>query len=175
MTNIDEITIFDEIVNCGILEEDTILNLGAGHSNGKFLETLREYNGTFEEGKVIAVDSNSSKVKMLTKKFKNESISLIENPLQDYLENEPTVNDWTILTGVFDNNFYENQQYDFVTSVVDSSIQLSNKGVIFTIKENISESFKYSMIYFFTHFSNIYQRFTVKKFNDGNYIFCIFK
>lgn len=175
MTNMDDVTIFDEIVNCGILEEDSVLNLGAGHNNGKFLETLREYNGTLEKGRIIAVDSNSSKTKMLTKKFKTESISIIEKPLQDYLEDEPITNDWTILTGVFDNHLYGTQQYDFVTTIVDSSVQISNKGVIFTIQENVSEEFKYSMIYFFTHFSNTYKRFTVKKFNDDNYIFCIFK
>ncbi len=175
MTNVDEITIFDEIVNCGILEEDSVLNLGAGHENGKFLETLKDYNGKFEDGKILAVDINSSKIKMIEKKFKKESISLFETSLQDYLESEPKLVDWTILTGVFDNNLYGDLQYDFVTSVVDVSTKISNKGVVFTIQENISEEFRYSMIYFFTHFSNSYQRLTVKKFNDGNYVFCIFK
>lgn len=175
MTNINEITIFDEIVSCGILEEDSIVNFGAGHAEGKFIETLREYNDSFLEGQVIGVDGNPSRIKSLTKKFKQDNVILVENTVQDYLEFQPVIRDWVVITGIFDNNLYGNQQYDFVTSIVDSSMGISNKGVIFTIQENISEEFRYAMIYFFTNFSTNYQRFTVKKFNDGNYIFCIFK
>ena len=68
MTNTNEITIFDEIVNCGILEEDSIVNFGAGHSNGKFIETIRDYNESFGENQVIGVDVSSSRIKSLTKK-----------------------------------------------------------------------------------------------------------
>ena len=175
MTNTDEITIFDEIVNCGILEEDSIVNFGAGHSNGKFIETIRDYNESFGENQVIGVDVSSSRIKSLTKKFKQDNVVFVENSVQDYLESQPVIRDWVVITGIFDNNLYGNQQYDFVTSIVESSIRISNKGVVFTIQENISEDFKYAMIYFFTNFSNSYQRFTVKKFNDGNYIFCILK
>lgn len=174
MTNMDEITIFDEIVNCGILEEDSVLNLGAGHNGGKFLETLREYNGNFESGKIIAVDANPKKIKLLTKKFKDE-LSIIEIPLQDYIDTEPDYSDWVVLTGVFDNNFYGDKQYDFVTSIVYSCLNISNKGVIFSLNENVNESFQYVMIYFFSYFTNTYDRVTIKKNSNGNYIFCIFK
>lgn len=175
MTDIDEITIFDEVVNCGILEEDSILNFGAGHSNGKFLETLLDYNGTLGEGLIVAVEPDSKRLKLLSKRMKGEKVTYIENSLQDYIDGEPETKDWTVITGVFDNNNYGTEQYNYITSVVQSSFDISNKGVIFTLKESPTDNFKYSMIYFFTDFANTYQRFTVKKFNDDNYIFCIYK
>lgn len=175
MTNIDEITIFDEIVNCGILEEDSVINFGAGYQDGKFLDTLIEYNGSLGQNLITAVDADPKKIKILSKKFKKENILIEENSMQDFLEESPILSHWSVLTGVFDNTLYGENQYDFVSSVVNSAIQYCEKGLIFTIKETISDEFKYSMIYFFTDFATIYQKFTVKKFNDGNYIFCIFK
>jgi len=175
MTETNEISIFDEIVNCGILEEDSVMNFGAGHESAKFLETLRDYNGSFEDGKIIAIEPSQDKIKMITKKFKNEKLSLIESSLQDFIVGQPPIVDWVVITGIFDNDTYGDQQHDFVSSVLESTLPLSNKGVIFNINQNISNDFSYAMIYFFTDFATNYQRFTVKKFNDGNYIFCIFK
>ena len=75
MTNSETITIFDEIVNCGILEEDSVVVFGAGHDDGKFLETLLEYNGSFEKGRITAIDVDSKKIKSLSRKFYNEEIN----------------------------------------------------------------------------------------------------
>ena len=175
MTNNEEMTIFDEIVSCGILEEDSVINFGAGHQEGRFLQTLIDYNGTLLEDSIVAVEPNNSKVKTLKKNLKNQKILYVESSLQDYIDTEPPLKDWVVITGIFDNNLYGNQQYDFVTSVIQSSIEFSNKGVIFTIKENVSDDFKYSMLYFFTDFVNSYNKFTVKKHGDDNYVFCIFK
>lgn len=175
MTNLNEITIFDEVVNCGILEEDSIVNFGAGHADGMFLETLRDYNGSLGQKTTVAIDINSKKIKMLSKKFKGEDLLIEEISIQDFIENSASTYDWTVITGVFDNFLYGERQYDFVTTIVNSAIKNCNKGLIFTIKETITDDFKYSMVYFLLYFSNNYQRLTVKKFNDGNYIFCIFK
>ena len=175
MTNSEEITIFDEIVNCGILEDDSIVIFGAGHQDGKFLETLIDYNGTLGEGLITAVDPDKKRVKSLSKKFKGERINYVELSLQEYIDGENLNKDWSVITGIFDNNLYGEQQYDFVTSIIESSMSISNKGVIFSIKENISEEFNYSMLYFFVEFANSYDKFTIKKCGEDNYIFCIFK
>lgn len=171
----ENITIFDEIVNCGILEEDSIVNFGAGDSNGRFIETLLDYNGSFEKGLVTAVEPDSKKVKELTKKFEQEEILFLETSLQSYIDSEPQNSDWVVITGVFDNHSYGDLQYDYVDSVVQNSIQIANKGVIFSLKHEINEEFKYSMLYFFVSLSNSYDKFTVKKFDNNNFIFCIFK
>lgn len=175
MINMNDITIFDEIVTCGLLEEDTIINFGAGHQDGKFLETLLEYNGTFGEKLVTAVDASSKKIRLLSKKFKNQNISLEEITIQDYLEDSRKKHDWSVITGIFDEYIYGEKQYDFVTNISNIALDNSNKGVIFTIKEKISDEFRYSMIYFLVHFSNTYEKFTIKKVKNDDYIFCIFK
>lgn len=175
MTNTNEITIFDEIVNCGILENESVINFGAGHQDGKFLDTLREYNGNLGENLVTAVEPDPKKIRVLSKKFKNENISLEETTIQNYLEDNSKKHDWVVITGIFDNYLYGEKQYEFVSNICKFALDSSNKGVIFSIKETLSENFKYSMLYFFVDFSNTYKRFTLKKFKDDDYIFCIFK
>lgn len=175
MTNFEEITIYDEIVNCGILEEHSVLNFGAGDGKGKFIETLIEYNGLLEKGILTAIEPDPKKIKLLTKKFANEEVVFFETSLQSYIESEPENKDWVVITGVFDDHLYGEQQHDYVDSVIKSSMELSNKGVIFSIKKNLSEEFSYSMIYFFMSFTNTYHKVTVKKVDDNNYVFCIFK
>ena len=175
MTNSENLTIFDEIVNCGILEEDTVVNFGAGSKNGKFIETLVEYNGTIQEGTLIAVEPESKKIKSLTKKFSNENILFLESSLQSYIDSEPTSTDWVVITGVFDEHLYGENQYDYVESVVQNSMTICDKGVIFSIRRNIASDFNYSMLYFFVSFTNTYGKVTIKKVDDDNYVFCIFK
>jgi hypothetical protein len=173
--NMNEITIFDEIVNCGILEEDSILNFGAGHKDGQFLQTLVDYNGNLGEGLVTAVEPDGKRLKSISKKFKGERLTLLEKSLQDYIDDTPLVNDWVVLTGVFNTPLYDEQQYNYVETVIRNSMGLATKGVVFTLKENISDEFRYSMMYFFVDFANTYTRFTVKKCDDDNYVFCIYK
>jgi hypothetical protein len=175
MTNTDEITIFDEIVNCGILEDDTVVNFGAGHQEGKFLETLLDYNGTLGNELITAVEPNKKRIKSLSKKFKGESVSYFEGSLQEYIDSEHNDADWTVITGVFDSGIYENNQFSFINEVVQNSLEYSRKGVIFTIRITESETLRYYDNYLFTEFVNSYDKFTVKKFGDGNYVFCIFK
>ena len=175
MTNGETITIFDEIVNCGILEEDSVVVFGAGHSDGKFLETLLEYNGSFEKGLITAIDADPKKIKNLSKKFANEEVLFLETSLQTHIDSEPDNSDWIVITGVFDNDLYGESQHDYVDFVVNNSLQYVNKGVIFSIKEEISENFMYSMLYFFVSLKSNYERVTIKKVTNGNYIFCIFK
>lgn len=175
MTETNELSIFDEIVNCGILEEDSILNLGAGHKEGKFLETLLEYNGTFGGGLVKAVDADPKRIKTLTKKFKNENVKFYETSIQNYIEVETEQSDWVVLTGIFDNYLYGNTQHDYIISVIKNYISLANKGLIISLKEKLTDEFSYEISYFFTYLYYNFQKFTIKKVEDGNYIFCIFK
>ena len=175
MTNVEEITIFDEIVNCGILEDDSVVNFGAGHQDGKFLQTLLDYNGTLGEGLITAVDPNKSSIKDLSKKFKGERVSYLEMSLQDYIDSRPENKDWIVITGVFDNYSYGEQQYEFIDLITTLSMEFANKGVVFTLKRNSDDSFKNYILYLFMDFSTIYDRFTVKKCGDDNYVFCIFK
>lgn len=175
MNDMNNITVFDEIVNCGILEEDTIINFGGGYRDGQFLQTLLDYDGNLGEGLVTVVEPDGKRLKGISKKFKGERLTLLEKSLQDYIDDTPEMKDWVVLTGVFNTPLYAEQQYNYVETVVRNSMALATKGVIFTLKENVSNEFRYSMMYFFVDFANTYTRFTVKKCDDDNYVFCIYK
>lgn len=174
MTNTEEITIFDEIVNCGILEDDSIVNFGAGHLNGSFLDTLRDYNEVLSN-KVIAVEPDSKRIKTLTKKFSDDGIQLLETSLQSYIDSEPELSDWIVITGLFNSPAFGINQHEYVSTVVRSSYEFVKKGVIFHIKQNISDDFKFVPFYFLADFGNSYDKFTIKKTGEDNYVFCIFK
>jgi hypothetical protein len=175
MTNIDETTIFDEIINCGILDEDSVLNFGAGDESGKFIETYLEYTSITEHGAFIAVDADVSKIEMLRDKFVDDNVLFTETSLQSYIDSESGKKDWVVITGIFDKHLYGEFQHDYVTSVIENTMTIANKGVIFTLKPNLSDSFMYSTLYFFVTFTNTYGKVTIKKVNDNNYVYCIFK
>jgi hypothetical protein len=176
MTNaMDELTIYDEIINCGILDEDSVLNFGSGNESGKFIETYLEYTTITEPGSFIAVDADPTKVDMLKDKFVDDNVLFVETSLQSYIDSEPDKKDWVVITGVFDKHLYGEFQHDYVTSVIENAMSIANKGVIFTLKPNLSDSFMYSTLYFFVTFTNTYGKVTIKKVNDNNYVYCIFK
>jgi len=174
MTNTEETTIFDEIVNYGILEEDSVVNFGAGHQGGIFLKTLRDYNGVLSD-KVIGVEPDPKRIKLLTKLFANDDVQLLETPLQSYIDSEPETVDWVVITGLLNNPIFGENQHAYVSTVVRESYGIVNKGVMFHIKENASDDFKFAPIYFLVDFANTYDRFTIKKIGEDNYVFCIFK
>lgn len=170
--------IIEEIINTGISSEDTILHLGAGYKEGSLLETLCEYwdltPNDLLAGYFVGVDSSEDKISMLTKKF--NSSSFIKSSFQEYMDNNSDVEfDWTILNGVFDEHLYGNNQYDYVFETIKRSLQTSNRGVILTINQNVSNSFAYSSVFIFTHLISTYSKVFVKKFEDDSYIFSILK
>lgn len=178
MTN----NILEEIIYCGISTDESILHFGAGYSKGDFLSTLMDvYEQNIEDWKsnnlYRGIDVNKSKIKMLSKRYKpTDENMFVGISLQEYLDVPFEKNyDWIVLTGVFDNKTYEQRQHDFVFQVVSESYEKSNTGVIFTLNRQPDETFEYSMISFFIGIMNSYNKFIVKRIDDNNYIFCIFK
>lgn len=174
--------ILEEIIYCGISTDESILHFGAGYSKGDFLSTLMEvYEQDMENWKSSnlyrGVDVNKSKIKMLSKRYNHTDENMFVNiSLQEYLDVPFEKNyDWIVLTGVFDNQDYKERQHDYVFQVVNESFEKSNNGVIFTLNKKPDEEFEYSMISFFIGVMNSYNKFIVKRIDDDNYVFCIFK
>lgn len=169
-----KLDIIDEIVDCGISSEDTILQLGIGYKNGKLLETLTEYWGikASELTDITGIDVNDEKIKKLSKKFTN--VSFVKNTAQEYLDVADKKYDWHIVTGIFDEYMYDDLQHSFVLKTITRCLELSEHGVIFTLNKNIGDEFSYNPIFIYadliTNYSNVFS----KKIED-NYIFCILK
>lgn len=171
--------LIDEILNSGIESEDTILHLGVGFKDGELLETLSSYwdidaKDFLSNGSYIGVDVNPSITSKLNSKFKTDAF--ITDSFQNYLDVNPTDEvDWTILTGVFNNNDYENNQYDFLFETLKRCMETSQNGVVFTLNPYLSNGFSYSVVFIFTHLISTYSKVFAKKLSESSYIFTIIK
>lgn len=168
--------IIDEIINCGITSEDTILNFGAGYKEGLLIDTLCEYWGVEQSdfSFFVGIDVNSDSIQTLSKKFINSEFW--NSSMQEYLDNiGEQKSDWCIATGVFNEYLYGNNQYDYVFQTISRCLEVSNKGFIFTLNQNISDSFSYSSVFIFAHLISNHSKVFVKKFENNSYIFCILK
>ena len=97
----------------------------------------------------------------------------VNQPMQEYIDDiEGERYTWTIITGVFDKPIYSERQYQFIDTVIRSCMEFSD-NVIFTISQQATPVYKYSIVYLFQHFNQMYDKLTVKKVEDGKYIFCI--
>ena len=168
--------IIDEIIHCGISSEDTILQLGVGYKNGSLLNRLCEYWDIkpTQLNEITGLDVDSDKIELLSEIF--SGIRFVKNSMQEYLDTvENNLFDWCILTGVFDKYLYDDLQHNFVFKTVNKCLELSENGVIFTLKINVSDEFSYNPVFIFADFVNTHSTVFAKKLEDNNYIFCILK
>lgn len=169
----------DEILNSGIGSEDTILHLGAGFKDGALLETISNYwdvdtKDFLSNGYYFGVDANPSVTSILNSKFKTDVF--ITDSFQNYLDvNDTQEVNWTILTGVFNNNDYGDRQYDFLFETLKRCMETSANGVVFTLNPYISNEFSYSIVFIFTHLISTYSKVFAKKLTESSYIFTILK
>jgi hypothetical protein len=172
----DTTTMIEEIINCGITSESTILNFGVGYKNGELLKTLCDFWGLdySDLREVTGVDADGDKVNTLSERFQN--VNFVNSSMQEYLDNvTEEVHDWVVLTGVFDNNDYGDSQYDFILKTIERTLESSNSGVVFTLNLNPTETFSYNSVFIFASLITTYTNVFVKKFEDDNYVFCILK
>jgi hypothetical protein len=171
-----DITMIEEIINCGITSECTILNFGVGYKNSELLKTLCNFWGLdySDLREVTGVDADGDKVNTLSERFPN--VNFVHSSMQEYLDNITNeVHDWVVLTGVFDTDDYGNEQHNFVLKTINRSLEISETGVIFTLNLNPTELFSYNSVFIFASLITTYSTVFVKKFKDDNYVFCILK
>jgi len=164
-----------EIIYCGIGQHESVLHFGACDKGLDFLKTLDEFGLDIE---YTAVDVDEE-VNTLFSDFqpleRTHPWTTVQASMQEFIDEVDFERfNWSIITGVFDKPKYSERQYQFIDTVVRKCIEFSD-NVLFTIDENASASFKYSMIYLYSHFTNQYDKVTVKKIEDGKYIFHISK
>ena len=162
-----------EIIYCGIGQYESLLHFGACDENLFFLPILDEFGLDIQ---YTAVDVKDEVKKLFTDfeplERTNTWISHQES-MQEFIDNmEDERYTWTLLTGVFNKPLYSERQYQFIDTVIKKCLEFSD-NVIFTINENADDSFKYSMIYLYSHFTNAFESVTVKKIGAGKYIFHI--
>jgi hypothetical protein len=164
-----------EILYCGIGINESVLHFGACDSDLYFLETLDEHELDIQ---YTAVDVKEE-IETLFSRFEPIARTLpwitIQQSMQEFIDDvEDERYTWTILTGVFDKPLYSERQYQFIDTVIRSCIDFSD-NVLFTINQQATPVYKYSIVYLFQHFNQEYSKVTVKKIEDWKYIFCVTK
>lgn len=162
-----------EIMYCGIGNYDSVLHFGACDKDLFFLETLDEHELDIQ---YTAVDIKEEVEKLFTT-FEPITRTMpwitVNQPMQEYIDDiEDERYTWTLLTGVFDKPIYSERQYQFIDTVIRSCFEFSD-NVLFTINQQATPVYKYSIVYLFQHFNQEYDKVTVKKVEQGKYIFCI--
>ena len=164
-----------ELIYCGIGQYESVIHFGACDQDLFLLETLDEFGLDIQ---YTAVDIKEE-IETLFSKFQpiertQPWISVNEN-MQEHIDNITDEKyNWTLITGVFDKPIYSERQYQFIDSVIRSCLDFSD-NVLFSISEKPTPVFKYSMVYLFQHFTQLYNTVTTKKVYEGKYIFSIAK
>jgi hypothetical protein len=164
-----------EIIYCGIGQYESVLHFGACDKDLFLLETLDEYGLDIQ---YTAVDPKEE-IETIFSRFQPMERTLpwisVNESMQEHIDNITDEKyNWTILTGVFDKPIYSERQYQFIDTIIRSCMEFSD-NVIFTISEHPTPVYKYSMVYLFQHFTQLYNTVTVKKIYEGRYIFSITK
>jgi hypothetical protein len=137
------------------------------------LETLDQYELDIQ---YTAIDTKEE-IETLFTRFEPIARTLpwitVNETMQEYIDNiDGERYNWTLITGVFDKPIYSERQYQFIDTVIRSCLEFSD-NVVFTLNQQATPVYKYSMVYLFQHFNQIKNRITIKKIEDGKYIFCI--
>ncbi len=171
--NINYSTLAKEIIYCGIGNNESVLHFGACDNDLYFLETLDQYELDIQ---YTAIDTKEE-IETLFTRFEPIARTLpwitVNETMQEYIDNiDGERYNWTLITGVFDKPIYSERQYQFIDTVIRSCLEFSD-NVVFTLNQQATPVYKYSMVYLFQHFNQIKNRITIKKIEDGKYIFCI--
>ena len=160
-----------EIIYCGIGNHESVLHFGACDKGLHFIKVLDEFGLDVQYTAVDVDDEVNTLFSDYEPMERTHPWISVQETMQEFIDN----NDgerymWTLVTGIFDKPLYSERQYQFIDTVINSCFAFSD-NVIFTIKEQATPVFKYSMVYLFQHFNMQYTKVTVKKVEDGKYIF----
>jgi hypothetical protein len=171
-----------EILSCGVNTLDKINHFGSGYKNSiffRYLLTLKNQGVLSNLGLLYnSIEPNEERQKELRNLYEQDSIGtsieFITSSMQEYLDESADSVDWSIITGVFDKNIYEHQQYQFIDKMITSSLNLSNEGVIFTFDSNYQDEF-YNIDGVIRYVNNTYNRYRISKIDERHYVICIYK
>lgn len=164
-----------EIIYCGIGQYESVLHFGACDTDLFFLETLDEHGLDIQYTAVDTKDDIETLFTRFEPMERTQPWISVNESMQEHIDNITTEKyKWTLITGVFDKPIYSERQYQFIDTAIRSCIEFSD-NVIFTISEQPTPVFKYSVVYLFQHFTQLYNTVTVKKIYEGKYIFSITK
>ena len=155
-------------------DSDSLLHFGACFDESMFVKNLKES----DKLEYQAVDADYNKWLEYESLYSGFGGGLYNVSMQDFISDMELNYDTILITGIFDNIVYGEEQYNFIVKTIEECYTKSNKSVVFTLKQNPKDDFEYNMVYLFAVLSVSYEKLIIKKFSDnGNnqYIFSILK
>lgn len=163
----------EEIIYCGVGMNESVLHFGACDKDLFFLETLDEHGLDIQYTAVDVKEEINTLFTRFQPVERTHTWMTVEESMQEFIDNvEDERYTWTLLTGVFDKPIYSERQYQFIDTVIRSCSDFSD-NVLFTISEQPTPEYKYSIVYLFQHFNQLFNKVTIKKVEEGKYIFCL--
>ncbi len=172
-----------EILSSGVGISDKVVHFGAGYKNAllwEYLTAIKSQN-LIEKFDLIytAVDIDAEKINHISKLNAENSpgidIRLVNNTMQSFIDTNTDDFDWSIITGIFDENQYGEKQFEFLDRILSSLLNVSKEGVIFTFDSNGTSDEKYNINLIINYVSSMYNRYRINRINEENYIICIYK
>ena len=163
-----------EIIFLGIGNHESVLHFGACEEGLNFIDVLDQFELDIQYTAVDIKDEVKTLFSDFEPQHRTHTWISTQESMQEFIDNiDNQKYHWTILTGVFDKPLYSERQYQFIDTVIKSCKEFSH-NVVFTLNINKSTHFEYSIIYLVSHFCGQYEKVTVKKIDNDNYIFHIY-
>ena len=171
----------DEIIDCGIVDGSSIIHFGAGHKNGEFLKNL--YDSITKRGistKYVGVEADSEKIKSTMENLLKSDVpttyqNIINAPMQDYIVDNTEKYDFAVISGIFDKNVYEDNQFQFIHSVINEMFNFVEHSIIFTYNSYEHQEEMYNVHYINGYVHNNYNSYSIMRINEHEYLYCINK
>jgi len=169
----------DEIINSGINFGQNIVEFGCVNNEAAFIKNINSYNGNIE---YTGVDINENKLLLLRDEFNDKNFQFLTSSMQEYIDDiensedsdKPKV-DWFIISNIFDKPIYEENQYNFLDTILRNCLENSNIGVSFTFNNSKSDKDYYNIDYITAYIHASFYRYKIVRFNENEYLITVYK
>lgn len=167
-------TLNDYIMSLGIENGNKIIHFGCGSRDKSFLKFIKD-----EQILYTGVDVNKNTIDECISITNSSNINFKEMSIQTFIDEESdniTEYDWSIVESIFDKNMYSDLQYEFIDTIIRKLLTLSNIGIAIVMdgRHTIDDDV-YNTDFMSAFISSMYNRYTISRLNENQFIFCIYK
>lgn len=158
-------------------DSESLLHFGGCFDDSMIVKNLKESDKQYKM-EYQAIDADYNKWLKWESLYSGFGGGLYNVSMQDFISEMEVNYDTILITGIFDNIVYGEEQYNFIIKTIEECYKKSNKSVVFTLKQKPNDDFEYNVIYLFAVLSVSYENLVIKKFSDNGdnqYIFSILK
>ncbi len=161
------------VLSLGIENNQKILHFGVGSRKKSFLRHITKFPLDYK-----GIDTDNLLVENCISDFNSEGVSFETSTMQSFIDKDFESNfyDWIFIDGLLNKNLYENNQYDFIDTIIRKCIYNTKNGlIIFFDGKNTKNDNSYNIDFLCAFIHSIYNRYTITRLNEYQYLLCIYK